>query len=604
MKKQSKNVLRIFPWILGIVTAVILFAETEVCNYNTKLLQMEWKNIAMNVAILFAVLLAVYLIFDRWWIAIGSTGILFSVLCVINVYSMQFRSTPISARDLYNARSAANVLSSYSITWNKRVGLALGVGVALCMLAALCFWIERNRKHTWRHWGRQLLGGTVAIVAFFWCLCYGTHAVKPANISTLRYEEGYQVYGFMQVSVEVFQKAAYKISKPDGYHVNTVEALASRIPKENRRVKEQLPDIVLILNESWYDLTQVSTLTIDVEVMPYINHMENTLRGYVVEPNISSGTNLSEYEALTGNSLQLMQGITPFNSLNMEGASSIVSCLNEQGYETAAFHSETRSTYNRIVAYPAMGFQQYYFIDDFEEWDYWEQRTECVTDESNFNNLMRIYDGMTADIPRFVYDLTTQNHGDYLLNNYQKSTVHVNEQLEDEWLAYRVNEYLSCVNLTDEAFWKLTKELEAQERPVLVCMLGDHAPAFVENVADQELSQEEMDMRLRSTPYVIWANFDLSDWKLPEYMGLPYIPSVLLKLTGAELTPYYDYMVNELMPRVPVLTAYNHYCDAGGIFYRYEDETPYSELLNQYFYMEYNTVKGGTESVDTLFHLK
>lgn len=220
------------------MTAVILFVETEVCNYNTKLLQMEWKNIAMNVAILFAVLLAVYLISDRWWVAVSGTGVLFSVLCVINVYSMQFRNTPISARDLFNARSAANVLSSYSITWNKRVGLALGVGVALCMLAALCFWMERNRKHSWRHWGVQLLTGATAIVVFFWVFCFGSHAVKPENISTLRYEEGYQVYGFMQVSVEVFQKAAYKISKPDGYHVNTVEALASRIPKENRRVKE------------------------------------------------------------------------------------------------------------------------------------------------------------------------------------------------------------------------------------------------------------------------------------------------------------------------------------------------------------------------------
>lgn len=592
------------PWLLSIGTAILLFVETEICDYNSKLLQMEWKNIVMNVTILFCVLLVLYILFDRWWFAIGFAGILFSILSIINVYSIQFRGTPISARDLYNARSAMNVMGSYAVTLNKRVCLAFLIGIFLCLAAFLCFKIEKKKRHSWKRWAIQLALGIGVVITFFQVCCFGSHAVKPANISALRYEEGYQVYGFMQVSIEVFQKAAYKISKPDGYTAEAVEELASQISDEKKNeASKQLPDIILIINESWYDLTQVSDLTTDVEVMPHIKNMEGVIRGYVVEPGISSGTNLSEYEALTGNSLQLMQGITPFNSLNMEGASSIVSCLNEQGYETAAFHSETRSTYNRIIAYPAMGFQQYYFIDDFQEWDYWEQRTEYVTDESNFKNLMKIYDGMSKDTPRFVYDLTTQNHGDYILNNYQKSTVHVNEEFEDEWLGYRINEYLSCVNLTDEAFWKLTEELKDQERPVLVCMLGDHAPAFVEDVADRDLTWEETNMRLRSTPYVIWANFDLKALDLPEYLGLPYIPSALLKLAGAELTPYYDYMVNELMPQIPVLTAYTHYQTADGKYYQYSEKTPYKEALNTYYYMEYNTVKGGSERVDELFFL-
>lgn len=533
----------------------------------------------------------------------GGGGIVFSLLGIINIYSIQFRNTPISARDLFNARSAMNVLSSYDITWGKRTTWALVTGIVLCVMAFLCFHLEKGKKHSWKIHGIKAVAGIASVTAFFQVCCFGSHAIKPQNISTLRYEEGYQVYGFMQVSVEVFQKAAYKIIKPEGYTAEAVRELAAQVPEADTKVPMRLPDIILIVNESWYDLTQVSNMTTDVEVMPYMNHMEDVIRGYVVEPCISGGTNLSEYEALTGNSLQLMQGITPFNSLKMEGASSIVSCLNEQGYETAAFHSETRSTYNRIIAYPAMGFQKYYFIDDFEEWDYWEQRTEYVTDESNFKNLMKIYNEMSTDAPRFVYDLTTQNHGDYVLNSAWKSTVHANEDYGDEWLWYRINEYLSCVNLTDKAFWNLTEELKEQGRPVMVCMLGDHAPAFVESVADRDLARDEMNMRLRSTPCIIWANFDLKALELPEYLGLPYIPAVLLELAGAELTPYYNYMLETMMPQVPVLTAYTHYRDAEGNFYEYREITPYTEVLNNYFYMEYNTVKGGTESVKSLFHL-
>ncbi len=454
-------------------------------------------------------------------------------------------------------------------------------------------------------------GGGI-ITAFFWWGCFGPKALKPANISTLRYEEGYQVYGFMQVSVEGFQKAAYKVEKPEGYSLEQVEKLGEELGTGKEQAVKYLgsavpdirqADIFLIINESWYDVSQVSDLTTDVEVMPVIKNMENTLQGYIVEPNISCGTNLSEYEALTGNSLQLMQGITPFNSLNMEGATSIVSCLKEQGYETAVLHPESRDTYNRILAYPAMGFDSYSFIDDFEEWDYWEQRTEYVTDESNFKNVLKVYEGMSEEAPRFFYNLTTQNHGDYVLNSYQKSTVHAQREFEDEWLGYRVNEYLSCVNLTDEAFGNLIQRLKEQERPVLVCMVGDHAPAFIESIADKEMSQEEMNMKLRSTPYVIWANYDLGEAKLPEYIGLPYIPSILLALAGAQQTPYYEYMANEMLPQVPVLTAYSQYRDKDGNYYTYGEESPYSELLQSYFYMEYNTVKSKNGRIDTLFHL-
>lgn len=134
-------------------------------------------------------------------------------------------------------------------------------------------------------------------------------------------------------------------------------------------------------------------------------------------------------------------------------------------------------------------------------------------------------------------------------------------------------------------------------------MLGDHAPAFLESVADKELGPEEMAMKLRSTPYVIWANYDLSGISLPEYIGLPYIPAILVELAGAQQLPYYAYMIEEMLPQVPVLTAYSQYRDKDGNYYTYDEESPYKELLQSYFYMEYNTVKGKDGRSDTLFHL-
>lgn len=61
----------IAPWLLSMAAAVLLFIETEICDYNNKLFQMSVKNILMNTAIIFFVLLGVYIVCDRWWIPLG-----------------------------------------------------------------------------------------------------------------------------------------------------------------------------------------------------------------------------------------------------------------------------------------------------------------------------------------------------------------------------------------------------------------------------------------------------------------------------------------------------------------------------------------------------
>lgn len=597
---------KILPWMLGILTSFILFCLTELCNYNQELTNMSWRAMAMNVAILFCILLTVYVITDRWWISIGFSSILVMVLMIVNIYSIEFRTTPISARDLYNAKSAMNVLGSYEITLNKRVIFALVVGLCLIILSFICFWLERRKRHSWKKWGIQMAIGCLAVVGFFRFFCFGICAL---NVGPLDEEKAYSTHGFMQMSVDIFKKAAYKINKPEGYALERLNDLEEYYQGGTKQYSTQIsletdPDIILIVNESWYDLTQVSNLTTDIEIMPYIKSMENTLCGYVSEPGIGYGTNLSEYEVLTGNSLQIMQGITPFTVLNMEGATSIVSCLKEQGYQTAALHPEVRDTYQRINAYPAIGFEQFYFIDDFEEWEYWENRTDYVTDESSYKNLLKIYNEyMEDESPKFLYNLTTQNHGEWILNSTSLNPVHVQEDFGDEWLGYRLNEYLSCVNLTDEAFYNLTRYFADQERPVLICMVGDHAPSFVRDVANRQLSEEEMLLRLHSTPYVIWANYDLSEVEVPEYISMPYIPSILLSLSGAKMIPFYDYMANELLPEVPVLSVYGSYRDVEGNTYSYGEESPYKGLVDTYFFMEYNTVKDGRDKIDMLFHI-
>jgi len=67
-----------------------------------------------------------------------------------------------------------------------------------------------------------------------------------------------------------------------------------------------LPDIFLILNETFYDILLVSEIQTDKEYMGNFYDKNNAIYGHAVVPNFGRGTNKSEYELLTSNSNYLL----------------------------------------------------------------------------------------------------------------------------------------------------------------------------------------------------------------------------------------------------------------------------------------------------------
>lgn len=63
-----------------------------------------------------------------------------------------------------------------------------------------------------------------------------------------------------------------------------------------------------------------------------IHQMENLIQGQVVVPVAGGGTNKSEYELLTSNSMELMNtsSTDPFNILKLKNANSVVSILKQK----------------------------------------------------------------------------------------------------------------------------------------------------------------------------------------------------------------------------------------------------------------------------------
>ena len=346
----------------------------------------------------------------------------------------------------------------------------------------------------------------------------------------------------------------------------------------------------------------IADLETNEPVSPFMDNLENCIRGYAVVPGLGGGTNSSEYELLTGNSLQLVPGITPFSSLNMAKEATVVNLLEEQGYRTAAFHPASGSNYSRNLAYPDMGFDGIYFAKDVDGLEFWKQRVSFATDESVFTILSELYESglKEGNSPLFLYNLTIQNHGGYALVTADQVPLQVTEGLEelDEWSHYEINEYLSCVNMTDQAFQGLTAYFETVERPVIICMVGDHWPTIAPKFVNKELTEEEELLYLHSTPFIIWSNQELEeeDWG---FLGMPCLMPKFLDVAGVGLSPYYRYIAEELALEVPVVTSFGVYQGKDGIIYSYEDETAYTEQVNSYLAMGYWNATGHLE--DPLF---
>ncbi len=586
--RKAENVVMMY----ALLSSTLTYCCLELGNKNPLMNGVFYTII--NILTIFVVQSAVYLIVRRWWIAALVTNAPFTVLSIANYYTLCFRNSPISTQDIHNFGTTLSVIDSYKFPLNAFV---IGIVIFFALNIAVAVQLFKREK------GQKLPLKTIllknlCLVAFcgvFVHLVYfAENPIKPRNTFVWSWEDSYYKYGYAASSIEVFQNSLNMIDMPESYSEERLKASKSaNAVKENAG---KTPDVIFILNETFYDMRDLTELKTDVPIMPFIDSLKN--RGRAVVAGTGGGTNKSEYELLTSNSLQLMPAITPFNYLNFDNANSVVSHLEALGYSSWGAHCAESLNYERGIVYPKLGFDSVLFREEFGEIGKYGDRP-YATDEFCYSKMLEDYENM-GDAPRMQYILTIQNHGGWDLNSDEHDTVHCltdfGEYTDD------MNEFLSCVRKSDEAFKKLTEYFEDSERDVIICMVGDHAPSFaVELLGDIDMQET---FALRSTPYVIWTNFE-TDYAVPQNLSMPYIVPTVLDMAEISLSPFYSHML-KLRKDVPVLTAFGLYQTADGKTHNYSAAHSASarEDIDIYFDMVYNNVGIGTDRIDSIFKVK
>lgn len=570
---------------LSLVSVLCCFVmlENSARPYVMTMLEMENKYILLNLLTIGIIWAVAFILCNRVWVSCLVSVFLCGIISIANYYVTAFHGMPLSFPVLKNFSTAMRVVSSYTLSLDPTVCETLVIMLVmtvLCVISGLV-WKEKPRSGRGKWIRNALLAGASILVLVVGYT--GENPIKPANTITWLWSEAYYTYGFAACTVESFHQSMNPVTKPDGYSDQSVQAVS--IPAGEGQTAT--PDVILILNETFYDLRQIADFTTDIPYLSNIESMENALTGYAVVPMAGGATNSSEYELLTSNSMALMPGITPFNALDLYGANSIASHLTGLGYATTGAHSEPAVNYNRGQGYYGLGFQNTHFDTDFEDVEMYCSRF-FETDQSLYRNMLRWYEESTEDVPRFQYLLTIQNHGAWDTNDPEHDLVHVQEDFGE--YTDLMNEFLSCIYLSDLAFKELTEYYASVDRPVILCMVGDHCPTFASDIVDESYDDAQAQLRLRKVPLVVWANFSLEQTDLGT-MSMNYVVPTLLDLAGIPMNSYYRYIL-QAKEQVPILTSYGVYYDAEGNLYRYEDpNAPCKQLTADYFNLEYYNIQ-------------
>lgn len=580
--------LRKHSFLLLLAAPVVSFVQMETM-IGTSIGAMSISYILKNLLLLTIIYLFFFIVFEKFSAGVIFTSLLIFIISVANYFVFAFRGRYIRFSDIYEFSTAMDVVGKYSFQLGKSFVLAAGI-LMIILLPAAFVWnsdfsfarMIRCRNRKWMLPIRMLFASGLCFLFVFLIksdVLYGN--VKSMAWAPEAYEKK---YGYLLSFVAEIHDSSVK--SLDGYSVETANQILEQTAVKEK-VSEKSPNIIVIMNESFTDLSVLGDFSTNQEYMPFYNSLsENTIRGYQITSGIGGGTSQTEFEFLSGCSQAFISGSVYARYLNSDTPSIVTSLQNQKlPYRTIAMHPEKATNYYRDRAYRYLGFDETYFIDSFPKG---ETVFDKVTDAADYDFLIQKYEEEEKEGPLFIMDITMQNHGDYTHSDYDfEDPVNVTSfQASDD-----VNEFLTLMKMSDDALAELIGYFDKIEEPTIILFFGDHQPSlsdsFYETVmgkTKEELSPQE-EMKKYMVPFMLWANYDIEEKQ--GYVISPNILSpLLLDTAGLQLTSFNRFVL-QTGEQLPVIQSIG-YMDANRTFFQYNQTTEYEDLLQQYKVVQYN----------------
>ena len=589
---------------LLLLLPVLAFALVEYLNYNS------WDDftpvqIALNLAWYYLLELVFYFVRRRRRVAAAkwAFGIAWGI-GMANHYLISFRGRTLFPGDFLTLRTAANVAGNYDYRPDSMQWLTIGIFAAVLVLLSFLP-REEKRPFDWRGFAPAAAGTAVFLAAFFGTGWVEGLGIEPSMWTT----RGNGLVLNFTVCLKYM-----KVEKPDSYSQETLAALAGENPSDAADAAASADggtrpvNVIVIMNESLSDLSVLPGVETNMDAMPFLRSLtENTVKGYAYSSVFGGTTANSEYEFLTGNTTAFLPaGTVPYQMYVSDGDPSLVGQMEALGYTTIAAHPYRSSGWNRPTVYADYGFDEVYFESDFQDRAYMrgDERTGYVTDRCDYENLIRWYEEKEEGQPLFLFNVTMQNHSAYQMawTNLPKE-VWLTGELENRFQT--VNQYLSLVYQSDQAFEDLIDYFSQVEEPTMILLFGDHQPQVATNFYTDVLGTNPdtaTAQKKQMVPFVLWANYDIPEAQGVE-LSLNYLSALLMDTANLPMTGYQKFL-SQLWETAPVINTVG-IRDAQGNWYGENAALP-EELdgaIEDYKVLLYNNVFDKKDRVENFFTL-
>lgn len=426
-----------------------------------------------------------------------------------NGYLLLKRVTPFNAQDLKVLSDALSLTGNYFSTLEL---ILLIVGIGAVVIWVISMW-RRGGQYTGKmHRFLALIGVGCWIGAY---MLLTNIAIDQRVVSNYfgNIAFAYEDYGFPYCfTASLFNTG---ISEPSGYSEESMAAIDNNGAlnvSETGRSEEELPNIIVVQLESYFDPTEVEWLQFSEDPIPNLRKMyQEYSSGYFKVPSVGAGTANTEFEVLTGMSMRFFgPGEYPYKTYGKTKViESAATALGELGYGSEALHNNGGNFYSRAQVFNHMGF------DHFTSKEFMNiLRTTpngWATDDILIPNILESMD--TTENQDFVFTISVQGHGEYPTEQIIENPAITVSGVEDEEKRNAWEYYVNQVYEMDKFAGDLVAALEKRGEPTVVVFYGDHLPTM-------DLQAKDMKSKyLYNTNYVIWDNIGLEkkDGNYPAY---------------------------------------------------------------------------------------
>lgn len=505
-------------------------------------------------------------IFGRHWPAVLILGIIAYGVGTVTYFKLEMRGEPLLPWDFQQLGDFMGVADNVKLSVQPHM-------IVVALIFLLCLGLSIIMPSSYRGMKRRglivrlilaIVGAVMSLGIFFGIymskeVCASFHIYEDMWMQD-RYYRNYSIVTGFLTNLRVMQFEA-----PENYSQEAVYERLDQVEKdlsdepmyedsyaaEHEKDAVQTPNIIYVMNESFWDVSRLEGITFDRDLTPNLKRLaQQGASGYVYSPSFGGGTCDVEFEVLTGFSLEhLPAGSKPYQQYVTDATPSLAQFLKGQGYSTVAIHGYYERMWSRNTAYPRLGLDDFISIEDMSDPD---KRRGFVSDMEMTQQIIEQYESRKENGPVFIHAVTMQNHTTYDESKYpQDELVNVLEHpgLSEKTLS-PLRDFATGVYEADAALGALTDYFSQVEEPTIIVFWGDHFNPFGDGYEIYEKTGyiekgDTSSPALHQTDLLIWSNYSDTHTDLGTIAAYEVSP-VMAELYGLERPIYFDYLLQQM----------------------------------------------------------